>query len=110
MEISFASSDMEVAALSENALAEIFGASARKACQRLCELAAMESLAVAAALPMLRLTQQAGTLRYSISVSPAHQISFEPILDSEATTRGLRIDSASVTAIRILALGETHDS
>lgn len=110
MDILFASSDVEAAALSESALAEIFGTSARKACQRLCELTAMESLAVAAHLPMLKLTQQAGAPRYSVSVSPSHRIFFEPVLDSVAKTRGRNIDSATVTAIRILALGETHDS
>jgi hypothetical protein len=110
MEILFASSDMEAAALSESALAKIFGTSARKAGQRLYELAATESLAVAAALPMLKLTQQAGTHRYSVSVSPTHQIFFEPILDSGATARSRKIDLASVTAIRILALGKSNDS
>lgn len=110
MEILFASSDLEAAALSESALAEIFGTSARKACQRLCELAASESLAVAAALPMLKLTQQAGTHRYSVSVSPTHRIFFEPILDSNATAHGRKIDLASVTAIRILDLGKSNDS
>ncbi|HNA87470.1 MAG TPA: hypothetical protein PLB04_17985 [Nitrospira sp.] len=107
MEILFASSDVEAAALSESALAEVFGTSVRKACQRLCELAAMENLAVAAALPMLELTQQARTPRYSVSVSSTHRIFFEPILDSGATTRSRQINLASVTAIRILALGET---
>lgn len=110
MEILFASSDMEAAASSESTLTEIFGTSARKACQRLYELAAAESLAVAAALPMLKLTQQAGTHRYSVSVSPTHRIFFEPILDSGATPRGRKIDLASVTAIRILALGKSNDS
>lgn len=109
MEISFASSDMEATALSESALTEIFGTSARKAGQRLYELAATESLAVAAALPMLKLTQQAGTHRYSVSVSLAHRIFFEPILDSGASTRSRKINLASVTAIRILALGNTND-
>lgn len=110
MEILFATSDMEAAALSENALAKIFGTSACKACQRLYELAATESLAVAAALPMLKLTQQAGTLCYSVSVSPTHRILFEPILDSGTTTRSRNINLASVTAIRILAFGESHDN
>lgn len=109
MEILFASSNMEAAALSESALTEIFGTSARKAGQRLYELAATENLAVAADLPMLKLTQQAGAHLYSVSVSPVHRIFFEPILDSGAADRGRKINLASVTAIRILALGKSND-
>jgi hypothetical protein len=108
MEILFASSAVEAAALSESALAQIFGTSARKACQRLYELAATESLAVAAALPMFKLTQQAGALCYSVSVSATHHIFFEPILDPAVANTGHGIDLASVTVIRILALGRSH--
>jgi hypothetical protein len=109
MEILYASSEMEADALSEGALAKIFGASARKACQRLFELAATESLAVAAALPMLKLTRQPGMPSYSVSVSPPHRIFFEPVLDSGSAITANEIDLASVRAIRILALGGTHD-
>lgn len=110
MEIWFASSDLEAAALSESALTKIFGTNARKACQRLYELAATETLAVAATVPMLQLIHQAGTSRYSVSVSSTHRIFFEPILDSSNSNRSGKIDLASVTAIRILAFGESHDS
>lgn len=109
MEILFTSSDTEAAALSENALAKIFGACARKACQRLFELAATESLAVAAASPILKLAQQPGTHCFSVSVSPTHRIFFEPILDSGVATPSHEIDLASVTAIRILSLGGIYD-
>ncbi|WP_194724099.1 hypothetical protein [Noviherbaspirillum malthae] len=109
MEIFYASSEIEAAALSEGALAKIFGTNARKACQRLFDLAATESLAVAAALPMLKLTQQAGMARFSVSVSSTNRILFEPVLDSGAATSAKEIDLASVTAVRILALGGTHD-
>jgi hypothetical protein len=109
MEIHFASPYMEAAALSESALAKIFGTSARKACQRLYELAAMESLAVAAALPLLKLTQQAGTRCFSVSVSREHRIFFEPSLNSGVAITCHEIDLASVTAIRMLDLGGSHD-
>lgn len=109
MEILFVSSDMEAAALSEGTLAKIFGESARKACQRLYELAATESLAVAAALPILKLTRQAGTPYYSVNVSPTHRIFFEPIPDSGVATPSHEIDLAAVTTVRILAMGGTND-
>ena len=106
MEILFATSDMEAVAMSESALAKIYGASVRIACQRLCELAAMESLAVAASLPMHELTQQAEKSRYSVSVSPTHKIYVEAILNSGTATSTQGLNFSSVTAIRILSLGK----
>jgi hypothetical protein len=110
MEILFASSELEAAALSEDALAEIFGTSARKACQRLYELAAANDLAVAAALPMLQLCRQPRCARFTVGVPPKHQITLEPVLRSRGKNAGQEIDLASVTTIRILAFGGSHDS
>jgi hypothetical protein len=106
MEILFATSDMEAVAMSESALAKIFGASVRVACRRLCELAAMETLAVAASLPMHELTPQAEKSRYTVSVSPTHKIHFEAILNSGTATSTQGLNLSSVTAIRILSLGK----
>jgi len=92
--------------MSESALAKIYGASVRVACQRLCELAAMETLAVAASLPMHELTLQAGESCYSISVSPTHKIYFEAILTSGTSTSTQGLNLSSVTAIRIFSLGK----
>lgn len=106
MEIFFATSDMEDVAMSESALAKIFGASVRIACRRLYELAAMESLAVAASLPMHELTPQAGNSCYSVSVSPTHKIYFEAILNSGIGTPTQGLNLSSVIAIRIFSLGK----
>jgi hypothetical protein len=106
MEILFATSDLEDVAMSESALSKIYGVSVRVACRRLCELAAMESLAVAASLPMHELTSQVGRFHYSVSVSPTHKIFFEAILTSGAGTSPRDLNLSSVTAIRIFALGK----
>jgi hypothetical protein len=106
MDILFATSDLEVVATSQSALAKVYGASGHVACRRLCELASMESLAVAAAFPTHQLTPLAEPSCYSVSVSPTHKIFFEAILNSEAraSTRDLKLNS--VTAIRIYAWGK----
>jgi hypothetical protein len=109
MELVFATSDLEAAAQSGSRLQKIFGASARRACQRLYELAALETLAVAAGLPTLDLRPNPGSGRFSVSVSRGHRITFEPIHNTKADKGVQRLDPASVTAIRILALGGRHD-
>lgn len=110
MELTFATSDMEAVALSEARLRKIFGVSTRKACQRLYELAAVETLAVAAALPTLELRQTPGSVRFAVSVCPHHCIGFEPIHNTEPVDAVDCVDLASVTAIRILTLGGKHDA
>ncbi len=109
MELLFATSDLEAAAQSEGRLQKIFGASARRACQRLYELAALETLAAAIALPTLDLRPNPGSGRFSVSVSRVHRITFEPIRNAQAGKRVQRLDPASVTSIRILSLGGIHD-
>jgi hypothetical protein len=109
MEIQFATSDMEAAAMCETALARIYGGSGRKACQRLLELAAMENLAVAASLPTHRLTAQPQARGFSINVSGTQLILFEAILKSGANTSSRELDLSSITAIRILAWAK-HDN
>lgn len=106
MEILFATSDMEAVATSESGLSKIYGVSVRIACRRLSELAAMESLAVAASLPMHELTPLAEKSRYSVSVSPTHKIYFEAILNSGTGTSARELNLSSVTAIRIFFLGK----
>lgn len=105
MELAFATPDMEAAAQSECGLQKIFGASARRACQRLYELVALETLADAARLPTLDLRPNPGSGRFSVSVSQEHRITFEPIRNAKAGRGGQRLDPASVTAIRIITLG-----
>lgn len=109
MDIVFATSDLEAAAQSESRLQKIFGASARRAGQRLYELAALETLAVAATLPTLDLRPNPGSSRFSVSVSRSELITFEPIQNAKAKRGAQHPDLASVTAIRILALGGRHD-
>lgn len=106
MEILFATSDLEAVAMSESALAGIYGTSARLACQRLSELAGMETLAVSASLPTHGLTTHARTSRYSVGVSSTHRIYFEAILNSGSGTSNPELNLSSVTAIRIFALGK----
>jgi len=109
MELFFATSVVEAAAQSGSRLEKIFGASARRACQRLYELAALETLAVAAGLPTLDLRPNPGSGRFSVSVSRCHRITFEPIRNAKAEEGVQCLDPASVTAIRILTLGGRHD-
>lgn len=106
MELFFATSNMEAVAMSQSALVGVYGASTRIACQRLSELAAMETLAVSASLPTHGLTHHAGTSRYSVGVSPTHRIYFEAILNSDRSTLNRELDLSFVTAIRIFALGK----
>ena len=109
MELVFATSDLEAAAQSESRLQKIFGASTRRACQRLYELAALETLSVVAALPTLDLRPNPGSGRFSISVCSDHRITFEPIRNTKADNGVQHLDPASVTTIRILTLGGRHD-
>lgn len=107
MELAFATSDLEATAQSESRLREIFGTSTSRACQRLYELAALDTLQIAAQLPTLDLMQDSGSGRFSVSVCPTHRITFEPVRGTKKVTK--EIDLASVTAIRILALGGNND-
>ncbi len=104
MEILFATPDLEAAAKSQDVLAQKFGGHVRRACQRFFELDSLATLAAAAALPTLRLTQEPGKLRYSVFVTSTHRITFEAVLRPGAN---LSVDHNSVTTIRILALGKT---
>lgn len=109
MDLAFATSELEDAAQSERLLRTIFGASTARACQRLYELAALDTLQLAAQLPTLDLRQHTSGDWFSVSVCPKHRITFAPIRNSEGTDAVDSVDFASVTAIRILALGGRHD-
>ncbi|QJP98785.1 hypothetical protein C798_00630 [Herbaspirillum rubrisubalbicans Os34] len=104
MEILFSTLELEAIAMSKSALSKVFGGDSDVACRRLYELAAMDTLAVAASLPMHKLTQ-AGKSRFSISITPTYKILFEAILASEVGSSGSELDLGSVTAIRIIAMG-----
>ncbi len=109
MDLAFATSDLEAAAQSESGLRRIFGASTRRACQRLYELASLDTLSVAASLPTLDLRPNPDSGRFSVAVCRDHRITFEPIRKPGTSDSVEDLELASVTAIRILALGGRHD-
>lgn len=102
MNLIFASPALETLACSATKLQRLLGSYARKACQRLCELAATDSLAVALALPTLQL-QALKDGRYALPLGATYTILFEPITPETrfVSEEGL----ACVTSIRILAIG-----
>lgn len=109
MELTFATLDLEATAQSENRLRKIFGPSCDRACQRLYELFALDNLHLATLLPPLDLRSHSKSGQFSISVCPKHRITFELVPNAGLSVGVGALDLASVTAIRILALGGRHD-
>lgn len=105
MNLLFITSDLEAAAQSYSRMQTIFGTSAPIACQRLYELEAVDSLLIAFQLPTLDLQYDKRRRRYSISVCPAHRISFRPFHKIDVDEEVDRKVLDAITSVRILTLG-----
>ena len=103
MELEFGSLELqrlaESAARSNGLLGELVGSFFR---QRLCELAAADSLAIVTRLPALLLQPvgQSGR-RFSINVGPKHRLIFEV-----PGRKRPDVDFVAITAVRVIAVEE----
>lgn len=80
--------------------------------QRIYELAAAESVAVAASVPTLRLVQIPGEHagRFSVAVTPTHRLIFEAVVDGAVpTSPSGDVDQSLIKSIRIVAVQASDD-
>jgi len=101
MQILFANAQLEATANSSRLLENVFGTAAGRARQRLCELAAAETLAVVDILFDIRsqIAPRVTTLR--ISVSRSRAINIEPVTATGQTIAIAKCDLGATRWIRI---------
>jgi hypothetical protein len=109
MNLCFASPSLEDTANSSSQMEKLFGDEAHRIKQRLCELASAQNLEMLATVPALQLSPTADRKAFTVRVSAARVILFEPAANFRHHDKN-RIDLSSVISIRILSLSKNHAS
>lgn len=111
MELQFRSQRLQRACAEESESNRLWGAEGARIVQRrLVQLAAAETLAVIATLRPAMLAALSGSRdgQFSIEALPLAPIILEPWHDPVPISPDGRVDRAKVTAVCILAIGDSH--